>query len=164
MCVLMTPVVRRQLSWKNLVCMVLAPTLRMFEEAMLIPICAGKYKDSWDFYAQNNPMTSIKNIKVPTLIISTVDDPVCPPPLASEVVFEDGNVAICEVEHGGHLGFFQSDLYVTSWADRVCGEFVLAVLKTCGGGGECGSPKVNQRKGGNVSTRRGSLRAVALGF
>ena len=136
----------------------------MFEEAMLIPICP-EYTSSWDFYDQNNPTTSLHAIKVPTLIISSVDDPLCSPPARAGNDVGTGNVAVCTVEYGGHLGFFRFDIWCSSWADKVCEEYCSEVIRR-EGEEERRKEKmlVDKKKGGRIVKRKGSWRGAIVGF
>jgi len=157
---MMSPVVRNQVP--SLLRMLLAPTVRSFEEAVLIPLLP-EYSDAYDYYAQNNPSSTFNCIATPTLIVSSTDDPITPPPSAA-LVGENDRVALATVDYGGHLGFFKCDLFCGSWGDEVCVDFCLQVLEQMKGKGEVNSPTVNQRKSAHVVKRRGSLRGVALGF
>ena len=160
---LMNPVVRQQVpSWTR---MLLAPTIRAFEEAVLIPLLP-EYDDAFDYYDWNTPLATMPGIAVPTLIISSADDPITPPPPTGT---NQGNVAVATVKYGGHLGFFQADLWATSWADGVCAEFCGEVARRVevrererGGGRE--GEEVARREGEVVIKRSGSLRGAALGF
>ena len=92
------------------------------------------HKDRLEYYSASSPKFITNKIsRVPTLAISSVDDPVCnikgaPQDISSGMIGE--SLIIVIVELGGHLGFAEDWLpFRTSWIDRVCIDWFETVLK-----------------------------------
>jgi predicted alpha/beta-fold hydrolase len=85
------------------------------------------------YYEASSPKFVTNKITMPTLAISSVDDPVCniagaPQDISSGQVGSGLIIAI--VELGGHLGFAEDWLpFRTSWVDRVCIDWFENILK-----------------------------------
>lgn len=90
------------------------------------------YKDVVEYYSSSSPRSVTNRIRIPTLAISSVDDPFCnitgcPHSLESGQIGPGLVVAITEL--GGHLGFAEDLLpFTTSWTDRVCIDWFKAIL------------------------------------
>ena len=83
------------------------------------------YKDAEDYYAHNQSLPFLKNIKIPTLIINALDDPFlgnrCYP---YDVAKESDVLSLCTPKYGGHVGFARAP-NDRSWIDNK----ILAFIK-----------------------------------
>lgn len=99
-----------------------AATLTEFQESVAVMAGAEGYRD---YLEETNPAGSLGHIRVPTLILHAMDDPVCLPehvlrevrPLAET----HANVGLILTRHGGHMMFYDAGL--ASWAHRLAAEF-----------------------------------------
>jgi predicted alpha/beta-fold hydrolase len=79
-------------------------TVREFDEAITAPHCG--YRDAADYYQRASALRAARHIAVPTLILTSKDDPVVPfesfelPELA-----ENPRIQIVATERGGHCSF-----------------------------------------------------------
>lgn len=91
------------------------------------------HESRMDYYNASSPKYVTNKIStVPTLAISSVDDPVCNIKGAPQGI-ESGQIGssliIAIVELGGHLGFAEDWLpFRTSWVDRVCIDWFETIL------------------------------------
>ena len=93
-----------------------------------------------DYYEKYSSLQFVKTIAVPTLFISSVDDPVCGDKVVKEAantLFENPFTVVAASSRGGHVGFIEArDGNVLkwvkandSWADRTGAEFFANCLK-----------------------------------
>jgi predicted alpha/beta-fold hydrolase len=78
-------------------------TLREFDSMFTAPL--GGFADVNDYYDQASAMHFVPKIRVPTLIITAVDDPVVPVECFERLSYPD-SVHVRFAAGGGHLGFF----------------------------------------------------------
>lgn len=77
----------------------------------------------------NNPINNIARIKVPTLCISALDDPICTKDNIPYSLFKtSSNLYLITCEKGGHCGFLQGDIHLHSWADHLACTFLDAMI------------------------------------
>jgi uncharacterized protein len=81
-------------------------TLWDFDDAVTAPLHG--FRDAIDYYSQSSSIHFLSRIRLPTLLLSAVDDPFLPPEVLDEVrAIARGNPAL-ELEfvrRGGHVGF-----------------------------------------------------------
>jgi predicted alpha/beta-fold hydrolase len=83
-----------------------ARTLWAFDDAMTAP--THGFRDAPDYYARSSSLGFLRAIRVPTLLLSAVDDPFLPPAVLDDVrARASGNPALTLEfpPHGGHVGF-----------------------------------------------------------
>lgn len=81
-------------------------TLYDFDDAVTAPIHG--FRDAHDYYAQSSSLQYLSRIRVPTLLLSSFDDPFLPPDVLERVASEVGNNPHLVAEFygkGGHVGF-----------------------------------------------------------
>lgn len=79
-------------------------TIREFDERITAP--HGGYRDASDYYARTSSRHVIKEIRVPTLIIHSADDPLIPvEPFLDESIAANPDVLLVLTRRGGHVGF-----------------------------------------------------------
>lgn len=92
------------------------------------------HENRLEYYNASSPkFVTHKICTVPTLAVSSVDDPVCniygaPQDVSSGQI--GSSLILAVVELGGHLGFAEDWLpYRTSWIDRVCIDWFDTIIK-----------------------------------
>lgn len=79
------------------------------------------FKTALDYYSFSSPIKRIEQIKIPTLVINSTDDPV----IGTESIPISGvvnpNLMICETNLGGHLAYLDNNY--ESWVTRQVAEF-----------------------------------------
>ncbi|XP_018900149.1 abhydrolase domain-containing protein 2 [Bemisia tabaci] len=89
-----------------------------------------------ELYRWSSCVYYLDNIKTPIIFINAKDDPLVPEPLLEPVrkfAQKRQEVVYMELEHGGHLGFFEGGLFYPNpiaWLDRVSLALVGAFLLT----------------------------------
>ena len=79
-------------------------TIRDFDEHFTA--VSNGFKDADDYYAQSSSMRVATHIRVPTLIIHSLDDPFIPfDPMRDPAFSENPNLLIVATERGGHVAF-----------------------------------------------------------
>ncbi len=102
-----------------------------FDDVVTAPVHG--FRDAADYYARSSAIGYLARVRVPTLLLSAVDDPFLPPAVLDEVRTIAATNPALHVEfapHGGHVGFvggrvpWRPDYY----AERRTFEFVRDVL------------------------------------
>ncbi|MFI4967525.1 MAG: hydrolase [Gammaproteobacteria bacterium] len=92
-------------------------TFRQYDDALTAPLHG--FKDANDYYTRCSSKPLLKNIKVPTLVVHSKDDPFMTPAVLPD---EDGLSAAVTfelTEHGGHVGFVDGPLLKPRrWVDQ----------------------------------------------
>jgi hypothetical protein len=87
-------------------------TVREFDEWITAP--HGGYRDAADYYARTSSRAVIPNIRVPSLVIHALDDPIIPAgPFFDRGIADNPDVLLVLTRDGGHVGFL---------SDRASGE------------------------------------------
>jgi hypothetical protein len=107
-------------------------TIREFDDLITAPNCG--YRDANDYYFRASALRLVSQIHVPTLIITSQDDPMVPfasfrdPALAS-----NANITMVAPERGGHCGFVsRHDGDERFWAEARIIEFVRSRMASPG--------------------------------
>ena len=106
-------------------------TMWDFDDAVTAPVHG--FRDAADYYERSSSLRWLDRVRVPTLLVSAVDDPFLPPEVLDEVrSAARGNPALhCEFqERGGHVGFIAGNLpwRPLYWAERRAMEFLASHL------------------------------------
>jgi uncharacterized protein len=103
-----------------------------FDDAVTAPVHGFRTAD--DYYARSSSLGYLAAVRVPTLLLSAVDDPFLPPDVLGEVRAIAAHVPALTLEfvpRGGHVGFVMGPpwrpFYYAEW--RVA-EFLAGVLDT----------------------------------
>ena len=104
-----------------------------FDDAVTAPVHG--FADAHDYYSRSSSLGWIKQIRLPTLFLSAVDDPFLPPQVLDEVrAVAAGNPALTLefTTHGGHVGFVAGrwpwrPFYYAEW--RAC-QFLSIALES----------------------------------
>src|ERR1044071_1141003 len=79
-------------------------TIREFDERITAP--HGGYRDASDYYARTSSRLVLGDIRVPTLIIHSADDPLIPvEPFLDGAIADNPEVMLVLTRRGGHVGF-----------------------------------------------------------
>ena len=103
------------------------PSLRAFEE--IFATHRAGFKSAADYYRQCSSIHYIPEIKVPTLIVSSVDDPVVDARALVEVPHSD-NLDVLLTTHGGHVGFlgWGTRYDEIRWSDQAVAQWLETIL------------------------------------
>lgn len=85
-----------------------ARTLYDFDDVVTAPIHG--FRDAHDYYSRSSSLQFLDRIRVPTLLLSAVDDPFLPPAVLEEVRAVAAGNPCLELEftpRGGHVGFVE---------------------------------------------------------
>ena len=99
-------------------------TIRDFDERFTAP--HGGYRDASDYYARTSSRPVIGRIRVPALIIHSLDDPLIPPePFFDESIKANPDVLLLLTRRGGHVGFLsdRAEGEDRHWAENRLVEF-----------------------------------------
>lgn len=101
-------------------------TIREFDDAITAPYSG--YLSADDYYYRASALRVADRIRVPTLILTSEDDPFVPvAPFSESALRENSNISIVIEKQGGHCGFLSSsegdERY---WAEARIVEFCLA--------------------------------------
>ncbi len=103
-------------------------TIREFDDVFTAPLSG--FRGALHYYEEASAVTRVPRISRPTLLLHAKDDPLLPwEPLTRGEVQGNPNVLVHLTNHGGHVGFVESDLsdIDRSWAEnRVIDFFRLA--------------------------------------
>lgn len=88
-------------------------TLREFDETFTAPVCG--FESSTDYYQKSSSFPVLPNVRVPTLIISSQDDPVIPYSQFVAAQMSDA-IRLSAPKHGGHVGFINT--FGPGWLDQ----------------------------------------------
>ncbi len=101
-------------------------TLREFDEAITAP-CAG-YRGAADYYERASAMRVAHRIAVPTLILTSKDDPVVPfESFGAPEIAGNPNIRVAATEFGGHCAFIsRTNGAERYWAEARVLEFCIA--------------------------------------
>jgi uncharacterized protein len=81
-----------------------ARTLRQFDEAFTVPLSGFNSVD--EYYATQSSNRVLAEIRIPSYIIHSKDDPVLTSHfLSSDIVVNNPELTVCLTEKGGHVGF-----------------------------------------------------------
>ena len=106
-------------------------TLYDFDDVVTAPLHG--FRDAADYYAQSSALAWIAGVRVPTLLLSAVDDPFLPAAVLDEVrAVAEGNPALHVefVSRGGHVGFVSGRVpwRPEYYAERRTAEFLDRLL------------------------------------
>jgi predicted alpha/beta-fold hydrolase len=99
-------------------------SIKEFHEMYTAPI--GGFRDAADYYEKNSAMKYVPEIKVPSLILCAMDDPVVDGHFVAKIP-HGKDLDIILTEHGGHVGFLG---WGTTWDEvRWCDQAVAKWLE-----------------------------------
>ncbi len=109
-----------------------APTLRAFDDAATAPLHG--FEDAEDYYGRSSSNRLLEHIRIPTLLLHSLDDPFLPPhALPRDVAESNPCIVTAFTEGGGHVGFIEGPPWSPRfWAEEEAARFLAAQL----GGGE----------------------------
>lgn len=99
---------------------------RDFDEYFSAPL--NNYKDADEFYWQSSANNFIEGVRVPSLIVNALNDPILTPSCSPKALAEKHPLIYLEnPKQGGHVGFDQyKNPY--NWAEMRCWNFVKEVI------------------------------------
>ncbi|CAF1296333.1 unnamed protein product [Adineta ricciae] len=104
-------------------------TLREFDKNVIVPMHG--FRDVEHYYSEASSHEWIKYIRIPTLILSAADDPICPiDGLPVKEVLNNASIIAVKTLEGGHVSYLQGWWPRSfSYDNIVVGEYIQALLK-----------------------------------
>lgn len=104
-------------------------SMREFNERVYEPLMGlNGFRCSFENQLNNN-FNNVARIRVPTLCISALDDPICSAEFIPYSLFKNSsNFFLMTCEKGGHCGFYQGNGGSCSWADQMACTFLDAMI------------------------------------
>lgn len=104
-------------------------SMREFNERVYEPLMnLNGFRCTYDNNLNNN-FNNISRIRVPTLCISALDDPICSADCIPYSLFKNSsNFFLMTCERGGHCGFYHGNGGVSSWADLMACSFLDSMI------------------------------------
>src|SRR5271168_5416444 len=98
-------------------------TVREFDDVITARYCG--FADASDYYARSSASRVVSEIRVPTLIIASKDDPFVPfGPFQNPAILGNHWITLLATEHGGHCAFIsREDGPERFWAEARIVEF-----------------------------------------
>jgi len=95
-----------------------AQTIRAFDDSITAPLHG--FRDAADYYAQCNSINFLPAIRIPTLLVRSLDDPFFNRDIPYAVIDSNPYLYGSFPEHGGHVGFIEGlpPLRTENWAKR----------------------------------------------
>lgn len=104
-------------------------TFREYDDSLTAPLHG--FKNAEDYYARCSSRQFMKNIKVPTLVVHSADDPFMTPAAVPTDAELSESVRFELSQRGGHVGFVQgSPFKPRRWLDERIGRHLNEYLKT----------------------------------
>ena len=97
--------------------------MRDFDDVITARYCG--FADASDYYARSSASRVISEIRVPTLIITSKDDPFVPfEPFQNPAIHANPRITLIATDHGGHCAFIsQEDGSERFWAEARIVEY-----------------------------------------
>ena len=102
-------------------------TMYEFDDALTAPIHG--FTDARDYYSKSSSLGYIDRISIPTLLLSSLDDPFLPPAVLEDVrtiAKKNASLHVEFTDHGGHVGFIggANPLRPTYYAEKRACDFL----------------------------------------
>lgn len=106
-------------------------SIREFDDLLTAPLHG--FADADDYYTRSSALAVIKHVRVPTLLLSAVDDPFLPSGVLDDVravAAKNSALHVEFVERGGHVGFVSGTLpwRPVYYAERRVSAFLASLL------------------------------------
>jgi uncharacterized protein len=107
-------------------------TVRQFDDVITARYCG--FADASDYYARSSASRVVSEIRVPTLIIASKDDPFVPfSPFQNPAILGNRWITLMTPEHGGHCAFIsEEDGPERFWAEARIVEFCASQSELVG--------------------------------
>lgn len=99
--------------------------IKEFHECYTAPI--GGFRDAQEYYEKNSAMQFIPEIKIPSLILCAIDDPVVDGRFVAQIPHSK-DLDVILTKHGGHVGFLGWGTHwdEVRWSDQVVAKWIDA--------------------------------------
>jgi predicted alpha/beta-fold hydrolase len=101
-------------------------TLREFDDVITATYCG--FRGASDYYARSSALRVVSEIRVPTLVVTSQDDPFVPfASFSDPALANNSNVTLLAPEHGGHCAFISDrGRDARFWAEARVMEFLTS--------------------------------------
>ncbi|HYO63414.1 MAG TPA: alpha/beta fold hydrolase [Pyrinomonadaceae bacterium] len=101
-------------------------TVRQFDDRFTAP--SAGFADAEDYYARSSALPLVPRIRVPTLVVHALDDPLVPlDPEGERALRSNPYVVPVLTPRGGHVAFLSAEPRARFWAERLLVEFCRVV-------------------------------------
>lgn len=98
-------------------------TFRDFDDRYTAPLHG--FADADDYWMRCSSKHVLKDLSIPTLLVSAEDDPFLPPACYPvDIAREHSHLFLCTPSYGGHLGFVTTDGSGVYWSEALAAEFL----------------------------------------
>jgi predicted alpha/beta-fold hydrolase len=108
-------------------------TVRDFDDVITARFC--DFRDAGDYYARSSASLVVADIRLPTLIITSKDDPFVPfRPFENSAIRGNSNITLLATEHGGHCAFISQESGMERfWAEARIVEYCKSMSQVLSG-------------------------------
>ena len=108
-------------------------TVRDFDDLVTARFC--NFRDAGDYYARSSASVVTSEIRLPTLIITSKDDPFVPfAPFENPAIRNNPNITLLATERGGHCAFISAESGMERfWAEAKIVEYCKSLSRLNGG-------------------------------
>jgi predicted alpha/beta-fold hydrolase len=100
-----------------------ATSIEQFDEHVFMAMHG--YEDLESYWACNNPMRDVENLKRPLLCLNALDDPICTRETIPHAAFLENPISmLVETGTGSHCAFYEGHLRLKSWANDFAVEYL----------------------------------------
>ena len=104
------------------------PSLLNFDDTITAPFFG--YEDREDYYNKASCVHRIPNIRIPTLFMNALDDPIVTHKCIDyEVIKNNPDTVVSTTKHGGHIGYCTSSFNLDVWFMEPALAFLLAYIE-----------------------------------
>jgi len=124
-----------------------ASTMREFDEWLTAPVHG--FRNAEDYYARSSSVRYLGDVRVPTLLIQSADDPLVPAPsIPLARIAANPRLHMVLTERGGHVGFLAraGAAHADGWLETRLAAFVARMAGQ--------EPAAGPREAGGVNSRR----------
>jgi uncharacterized protein len=122
-------------------------SVRGFDDVITAPFC--NFRDAGDYYAQSSAAAVVAQIRLPTLIITSKDDPFVPyRPFENDAIRSNRNITLVSTERGGHCAFISRESGAERfWAEARIVEYCKSKSQLLGAGQKLPAVEATQAMG-----------------
>ena len=104
------------------------PSLLNFDDSITAPFFG--YKDRDDYYDKASCVHRIPSIRIPTLFMNALDDPIVTHKCIDyDVIKNNPNTVVGTTKHGGHIGYSSTAFSLEVWFMEPALDFLQAFIK-----------------------------------
>lgn len=104
------------------------PSILEFDDKITAPFFGYEGRD--DYYHKASCIHRLPNIRIPTVFLNTLDDPIVSRDCIDFEVFKHNpNIVLSTTNHGGHTGYHESLFSSEQWFGGIAVKYFLSILE-----------------------------------